>query len=101
MHAHPAAQRVLQPTHGHDLRLGPVLLCELGVQAGHNPVGPPACVLHAQPHGVLCVRAPRPQIAMTFNVGLFCSVVLGYVLGAFLFASFPENYAMYLQVRPQ
>jgi hypothetical protein len=36
---------------------------------------------------------------MTFNVGLFCAVILGYMLGAFFFASFPENFAMYLQVR--
>eukprot|EP00983_Pelagomonas_calceolata_P041079 1137893-Pelagomonas_calceolata.AAC.4 len=38
------------------------------------------------------------QIAMTFNVGLFCAVILGYVLGVFFFASFPENYAMHLQM---
>ena len=38
------------------------------------------------------------QIAMTFNVGLFCAVVLGYVLGAFFFASLPENYSAHLQV---
>uniref|UniRef100_A0A6S8KSC7 Copper transport protein n=2 Tax=Dunaliella tertiolecta TaxID=3047 RepID=A0A6S8KSC7_DUNTE len=37
-------------------------------------------------------------IAMTFNVGLFCAVILGYVLGVFFFASFPENYAMHLQM---
>mmetsp|Transcript_8458 Transcript_8458/g.22644 ORF Transcript_8458/g.22644 Transcript_8458/m.22644 type:complete len:449 (-) Transcript_8458:725-2071(-) len=37
-------------------------------------------------------------IAMTFNVGLFCAVIVGYMLGAFIFASVPDNFAAYLQV---
>ncbi|KAL6749491.1 CTR type copper ion transporter [Haematococcus lacustris] len=32
-------------------------------------------------------------IAMTFNVGMFCAVVLGYVLGVFFFSHIPDNWA--------
>jgi small basic protein len=36
---------------------------------------------------------------MTFNVGLFCAVVMGYVIGIFLFSHLTDNYAAYLSAK--
>lgn len=47
------------------------------------------------------MAARLPQIAMTFNVGLFCAVIVGYMLGAYIFASVPDNFLAYLQVDVQ
>jgi hypothetical protein len=33
---------------------------------------------------------------MTFNVGLFCAVIMGYVVGIFLFSHLTDNYAAHL-----
>ncbi len=40
---------------------------------------------------LLVPRSCAPQVAMTFNVGLFVAVVLGYALGALLFSHITEN----------
>lgn len=36
------------------------------------------------------------QVAMTFNVGLFCAVIMGYVLGIMFFSHATDNFAAYL-----
>lgn len=36
---------------------------------------------------------------MTYNIGLFIAVVLGYVLGALLMSHIPDNYASMLHAR--
>ncbi|MEW5313678.1 MAG: hypothetical protein WDW38_005223 [Sanguina aurantia] len=38
-------------------------------------------------------------VAMTYNIGLFIAVVLGYVLGALLMSHIPDNYASMLHAR--
>lgn len=40
-----------------------------------------------------CLDYFNMLVAMTFNVGLFVAVVLGYALGAVLFSHIPENYS--------
>ncbi|MEW5300859.1 MAG: hypothetical protein WDW36_003758 [Sanguina aurantia] len=40
-------------------------------------------------------------VAMTYNIGLFIAVVLGYVLGALLMSHIPDNYASMLHARAQ
>jgi hypothetical protein len=39
-------------------------------------------------------------VAMTFNVGLFVAVVMGYVLGMTLFSHVPDNFAAHLATHP-
>uniref|UniRef100_A0A7S0NA32 Copper transport protein n=1 Tax=Chlamydomonas leiostraca TaxID=1034604 RepID=A0A7S0NA32_9CHLO len=40
-------------------------------------------------------------VAMTFNVGLFVAVVMGYVLGMALFSHIPDNFAAHLATHPR
>eukprot|EP00798_Chlamydomonas_sp_ICE-L_P009706 gene9706-7573_t len=38
-------------------------------------------------------------VAMTFNIGLFCAVVAGYIIGVALMSHLPENYAAMVKQR--
>ncbi len=46
-------------------------------------------------------RSAPPRPAVTFNTGLFCAVIAGYVLGTALLAHVPDNYAAHRRARQQ
>ncbi len=79
-----------------------------------NPNHPQASVSSTtQPQPPTCLSIPNPPlpqtglsilldyfnmlIAMTFNVGLFVAVVMGYVLGILAFTHLAENYTAWLK----